>query len=145
MRLRDVVNLMLLVLMSPLVGSDEAVRLIGDNVELTKAGKLLLTMARHYEQSGISYDAYFEFLAQRFNNIIEDWRRMSSEVNLSILVLVMALVMVEALMVMLIGIGIAGLLLLLMPLLLIPIIHLNQPKIYEDTPVFTIHGQCGIP
>jgi hypothetical protein len=131
MRLRDVVNLMLLVLMSPLVGSDEAVRLIGDNVELTKAGKLLLTMARHYEQSGISYDAYFEFLVQRFSNIVEDWRRMSSEVNLSILVLVMALIMVEALMVMLIGIGIAGLLLLLMPLLLIPIIHLNQPKIYE--------------
>jgi hypothetical protein len=64
MRLRDVVNLMLLVLMSPLVGSDEAVRLIGDDVELTKAGKLLLTMARHYEQSGISYDAYFEFLAR---------------------------------------------------------------------------------
>ncbi|WP_291767119.1 hypothetical protein [Caldivirga sp. UBA161] len=131
MRIRELVNLTLLILMSPLVGCEEAIRLIGDNIELTKAGKALLTMARHYEQSGISYDAYFEFLNQRFSNMVEDWRRMSSEVNLSVLMLTMALVMLEALMIMLIGVGLAGSILILAPLLLIPLIHVNQLKLYE--------------
>ena len=131
MRIRELINLTLLVLMSPLVGYEEAIRLIGDNIELTKAGKALLTMARHYEQSGISYDAYFEFLNQRFSNMVEDWRRMSSEVNLSVLMLTMALVMLEALMVMLIGVGLAGSILVLAPLLLIPLIHVNQLKLYN--------------
>jgi hypothetical protein len=131
MRIRELVNLTLLVLMSPLVGYEEAIRLIGDNIELNKVGKALLTMARHYEQSGVSYDAYFEFLAQRFNNMVEDWRKMSSEVNLSVLMLTMALVMLEALMIMLIGVGLAGSILVLAPLLLMPLIHVNQIKLYD--------------
>ncbi|ABW01208.1 hypothetical protein [Caldivirga maquilingensis] len=131
MRIRELVNLTLLVLMSPLVGYEEAIRLIGDNVELTKGGKALLTMARHYEQSGISYDAYFEFLNQRFSNMVEDWRRMSSEVNLSVLMLTTALIMLEALMIMLIGAGLADSILVIAPLMLIPLIHVNQLKLYD--------------
>lgn len=131
MKIRELVNLTLLVLMSPVVGYEEAIRLTGGNVELTKAGRMLLNMARHYEQSGISYDAYFEFLNQRFSNMVDDWRRMSSEVNLSVLMLTIAVVMLEALMIMLIGVGLIASILVLSPLLLIPLIHANQLKLYE--------------
>lgn len=131
MRVSDLVNLMLLVLMSPLIGSEEAVKLIGGYTKLTRAGKLLLTMARHYEQSGISYDAYFEFLMQRFSNIIEDWGRMSNEINISVLMLTMVLVMIEALVVMLVSINAIEVLTVVMPLLLVPLIHVNQLKMYD--------------
>lgn len=129
--MRRIIDLALFTLTSPLLGHEEALRLISSRFVRDRSAGFLLAIAKHYEQSGVSYEAYFEFLMQRFIDMLEDWRRISGEVNLSILLTSAAVTMLEAVAMMLAGVGLIEPFTLAAPIALIPIAHLNQVKLWR--------------
>ena len=118
-------------LTSPLLGIDEAIRLVGREFPRSSIGRDLVRSARHYEQSGVSYEAYFEFLFNQLSLRLDDWTRLHGEVDLSILMVAVSIAIVEAISIFLVGIGPASAILITLPIPLILVIHVNQVELFK--------------
>ncbi len=151
LRLRRIVNILIYILIAPLVGHEEACRYImsyGDKEDRyfytallrskvrnylspKSIEEQLISISRNYEISNIDSSTYFEYLFNKVLEYFEYLKKRISDLYIAVLTGSIGLFLFSLTIVLLIPQPVLKVVSIAMPLLFIPLVHLNQLDIYE--------------